>query len=609
MAVVGRPGRFRKWHPAGRRGPEEQVLSKGESRQLLVTATLSDGTQKDVTRAALFKSCEPKAATAAEGGRIKAEDFGESAIIVGYLRQWALARIVIPQPLPAPFPAVPANNKIDELVLAKLKKLGIPPADLCTDTEFVRRVYLDAICELPNPAEVRQFLADKDPQKRTKLIDRLLARGEFADYLALKWGDLLRIKSEYPVNVWPKAVQVYYRWLRAGIAENKPYDQFVRELLTSCGSNFRNGPANFFRAIPIRNPQGFAETACIVFMGARLNCVRCHGHPTENWSLDDNLGMAAFFGKVAFKSTQEWKEEIVYFNSDGGVWNPKAKQVVKPKPLGGQAMELDREDDPRVKFADWLTSPDNPWFARNIVNRIWFWLLGRGIVHDPDDLRPSNPPENPELLEFLRQELIAHKFDLKHVFRLILNSRVYQLSSETSPLNEKDVSHFSHFRLKRLGAEQLLDAVCQVTGSPEPFYSWIPVPPLRLPVGQRAAQLADADIESSFLELFGRPSRDTPYEGERSCDTSLRQALYQLSSDQLQGKVAGGQRIRQLLEAKKTDAEIVEELYLAALARQPKDEEKQQSAQYLSKNKDSREQALQDLLWAVLSTKEFMLNH
>ena len=269
--------------------------------------------------------------------------------------------------------------------------------------------------------------------------------------------------------------------------------------------------------------------------------------------------------KVALKATQEWKEEIVYFNADGGIWHPRTKQLVKPKVLGGEPLELGPEEDPRVKFAEWLTSPQNPWFAQNAVNRVWTWLLGRGIVQPADDFRSTNPPENSELLEYLSQELIGHQFDLRHIYRLILNSRTYQLSSTHLPLNEKDTAHFSHYGLKRLGAEQLLDAIDQVTGSSEPFSSWIPVPALRLPTGYRATQLPDSDIDCTFLEVFGRPSRDTPYEGDRNSDATARQAMFFISSDTLQWKIAGGQRIRLWLETQKTDADVIEEIYLAAL--------------------------------------------
>ena len=587
----------------------EYTLAPGTSQPIAVTALFTDGTQKDVSRDTLFRSGDAAVASVAEGGLVKAESIGEATIVASYLRQFAVVRVLVPQTLPSPWVDVPPNNRIDELVFARLKRLGIPPADLCSDPEFLRRVYLDVIGTLPQPDVVRAFLADTDLQKRSKLIDQLLVRDEFADFWSLKWGDLLRIKSEYPVNVWPKAVQVYYRWLHEALRQNKPYDQFVRELLTSGGSNFRSPPANFFRAMPGRTPQAFAETTALVFMGARFNCVRCHAHPSETWTLDDDLGMAAYFAKVALKATQEWKEEIVYFNADGAIWHPRTKQLVKPKVLGGAPLDLGPEEDPRTQFADWLTSPQNPWFAKNAVNRVWAWLLGRGIVHPADDFRSTNPPENPELLEYLSQELVSHQFDLQHIYRLILNSRTYQLSSTHQPLNEWDMAHFSHYPLKRLGAEQLLDAIDQVSGSTEPFTSWIPVPSLRLPTGYRATQLPDSDIDCTFLDVFGRPSRDTPYEGDRNSDATARQAMFFISSDQLQWKIAGGQRIRQWLEAQKADPEIIDEIYLAALTRLPTDQERQKATEYLTAHQAARAEALQDLMWTVLSTKEFIVNH
>lgn len=589
--------------------PEEPVLQNGETQQLLVAAVYSDGTQKDVTRRALYKSADPKVAEADASGKLKAAEFGESAVLVTYVRRSAIARTVVPQPLPTPFPPLQANNKIDELVYARWKKLGIPPSELCSDQEFVRRAYLDVIGTLPTADESRAFLADKDPAKRSKLIDRLLERDEYADYWSLKWGDLLRIKSEYPVNVWPKAVQVYYRWVHDSLVQNKPYDQFARELLTSNGSNFRRGPANYLRAVQNKDPQTFGETTALVFMGARIGCARCHGHPSEDWTAEDDLGLAAFFAKVSFKSTLEWKEEIVYFNPKAGLWHPKTRQLVKPRFLGGEAIELPPEEDPRVKFADWLVSPQNPWFAKNIVNRIWFWLLGRGIVHEPDDLRPTNPPENTELLEFLEKELVGSKYNLKHVFRLILNSRTYQLSSKTSPWNEKDLAHFSHYPVRRLSAEQLLDAICQATETSDSYASWIPVPPTILPAGSKAAQISDGDIDSVFLQLFGRPARDTCYEGERNAETSLRQALHLMASGHVEGKVANSPRIQRLFQAKKSDAEVVDEVYLATLSRFPTPEQKGKVIDYLAKNKNARAQAVQDLVWAILNTKEFFSNH
>ena len=491
-------------------------------------------------------------------------------------------RVLVPQPLPAPFPQIAPNNKIDELVFAKLQKLGFPPSDLCSDEAFLRRVYLDVIGSLPKPEEARAFLADPDPAKRAKLIDRLLERDEYADFWALKWGDLLRIKSEYPVRVWPLGVQTYYRWVRGSIAANKPYDQFVRELITANGSDFQVGPANYYRAVQKREPQTYAEATAVLFLGARLDCARCHAHPTENWGLDDGLGMAAFFSKVAIKATQEWKEEIVFFNQYGGVYHPKLRDYVNPKFLGGEVLDIPRNQDPRPKFAEWLTAPQNPWFAKVMANRVWYWLLGRGIVHEPDDFRSTNPPSNPELLDYLTQEFGGNKFDVKHLFRLILNSKTYQLSSKPNEFNRGDLAHFSHYHVRRMGAEQLLDAVCQVTGTSDQFASWIPVPPTIMPAGSRAIQVFDGDIKNPLLDVFGRPLRDTPYECERKLEGSVRQSLHLVNSDHFEGKVAGSPNLQRLFQTNKPDPEMIDELYVTTLSRLPRPDERQKVLDYLS---------------------------
>ncbi|MCX7049535.1 MAG: DUF1549 and DUF1553 domain-containing protein [Candidatus Sumerlaeota bacterium] len=590
--------------------PEDQKMYPSGAQQLALTAEFSDGSHKDVTRLAAFKSSDAKVASVSAGGAIKAAGYGETYVIATYMRQSAVARITVPQYLLTPFPDVAPNNKIDELVFAKLKNLGIPPSEVCTDQEFLRRVYLDTIGVLPTAQEARAFLSDSSPQKRRTLIDRLLERDEFIDFQALKWGDLLRIKSEFPVKLWPKAVQTYYRWVRDSLARNQPYDQFVRELLTSNGSNFRSGPANFFRAVPSKDSQTIGETAALVFMGARIGCARCHGHPYENWSTNDDLALAAFFSKVSFKATTEWKEEIVFTNPKGALRHPMTKEIIKPKFPDGETVEIAKEEDPREKFAEWLTSPRNPWFAKNIVNRIWFWLLGRGIIHEPDDLRATNPPENPELLEYLEKELINHKYDLKHIFRLVLNSKVYQLSSKPGVWNEKDAKHFSHYQTKRLGAEQLLDAISQLTETSEPFSSQIPEPYSRLPPGYKAAQLADGSIGTPFLELFGRPTRDTPYESERNLDTSIWQTLYFINSDQIEGKLMNSPRLRRMAQAAdKNDPGFVEEIYLSALSRPPTKDEKQKMVDFIGRDKTARAQAIRDMVWAILNTKEFMFIH
>ncbi len=593
--------------------PEETTLAKGQTHQLSATAVFSDGTRKDVTRSALYKSSDEAVVNAEKEGRVRAGGFGQAHVIVTYHRRSAVARIAVPQPLPSPLPSslseAQVNNQIDELVLAKLKELGIPPSEPSTDQEFLRRVYLDVIGTLPTPQQVREFLADEDPQKRGKLIDGLLLGDEFADYWTLKWGDLLRIKAEYPSNLWPNAVQAYHYWVRDSIATNKPYDQFVRELLISSGSNFRDPPANFYRALKKRDPQGFAEATALVFMGARIGCASCHGHPTESWTLEDNLGMAAFFPQVKFKNTGEWKEEIVFLDPTQTMRHPKTRAVVEPKLLDGEVVHVEPGEDPRIKLAQWLTSADNPWFAKNIVNRIWFWLLGRGIVHEPDDVRPTNPPSNARLLAYLEQELIDHEFDLRHVYRLILNSATYQRSSTPNRFNAGDNVFFSRYPIKRLNAEQLSDAIGQVTLVWDGFTSRIPEPYSQWPSGFRATQMSDGSVGTPFLELFGRPPRDTAYEGDRDCRTSMRQALFLISSSELEAKIARSPRVRQWIKDAKTDAQIIEEIFLLTVSRLPTPEEKQKAIEHVTKNSAARMQALQDLMWAPLNTKEFLLNH
>jgi len=319
--------------------------------------------------------------------------------------------------------------------------------------------------------------------------------------------------------------------------------------------------------------------------------------------------MGAFFARLNYKGTSEWKEEIVYADPRRVLRHPRTREIVKPTPLGGQVVEVGREEDPRPRFADWLTAPQNPWFAANIVNRIWFWLLGRGIVHEPDDLRPTNPPENPEVLAYLEKELVAQRYDLKHIFRLILNSRIYQLSSTPNQYNAGDTRHFSHYAVKRLTAEQLLDAISQVTETSERFRSIIPEPFSFWPQGYRATQISDGNTECSFLDMFGRPPRDTPYELERNSEISLRQELYFINSEQLEGKISSSPRMKRLLQGNRRDEDTIEELYLMTLSRFPTVEERRTLLDYLAKNKNARGQAVQDMVWAVMNAKEFVFNH
>jgi len=594
---------------------KELELAKGKNHSLKATAVYSDGTRRDVTAMSSFRSSDELVGTIDPStSKLTAVDFGESIIVAAYMRHSAVLRLLVPQPLDKPFPKVKSKGKIDQLVHAKLKRLGFPPSDVCADHEFLRRVYLDVIGTLPTSAEARSFIENTDKAKRSKLIDALLARPEFADFWTLKWGDILRVKSEHPSKLWPNGVQAYNVWIRDSIVTNKPADQFARELLTCYGSNFRQPETNFFRAVPERTPSAFGEAAAVVFMGTRIGCARCKNHLSDTWDHSDSLGLGAFFAKIAFKRTLEWKEEIVYFNPKGQLLHPETSKPIKPKFPGGATIDVNRYEDPRVQFADWLTAPKNPWFSRNIANRIWYWLMGRGIVHEPDDMRMTNPPENPQLLDYLAGELASHDFDMKHIFRLVLNSQTYQRSSRTTPGNEKDRTHFSRYIIRRLQAEVLLDAICQVTGTTERFASMTPEPFTEIPPGHRAIQVSDGSMSKPFLDLFGRPARSVPFESERSEELSIWQVLYLLSSKELEDKVSritNTEYVSKLIKKGKKSPEILDEIYLATLSRFPSKKEKQILLKIVPDNPSDRagRLALQDVLWAILNSKEFLLNH
>ncbi len=494
-----------------------------------------------------------------------------------------------------------ASGRIDEMVLSTLAKKGIPSSERCTDEVFIRRIFLDVIGTLPTVPEVRQFLADERPAKRACLIDALLERDEFAAYWGLKWGDLLRIKAEFPSNLWPNAVQAYDRWVRESLRQNKPYDQFVRELLTASGSNFRAPPSNFYRAFQGRAPRQIAGNVALLFMGLRLE--------NSGLSEDQILGFSAFFANVGYKGTDEWKEEIVFFNPDGRLTNSAAGGAsVVPRTPDGRVFALAADQDPRVAFAEWLTVPQNPWFARSIVNRLWYWLMGRGLVHEPDDMRASNPAWSPELLAYLEKELGGHGFDLKHMYRLILNSETYQRSSAPKDGNRGDQDGFSHYRIRRLDAEPLLDAINQITGASEKYSSSIPEPFTFLPDDQRAIELVDGSIESPFLELFGRPSRNTSYESERSQAPSVYQAQHLLNSSHIQRKIAQSVVLKRLVAQKKPD-KLIEALYLMILSRFPTEREVRVADEYLRSTKRQLADSVGDLAWALINTVEFSLKH
>jgi hypothetical protein len=554
----------------------------------------------------------------------------------GALRELERASNVFESPVP-PTPA----SQIDKLVFAKLSSLGIQPV-LCSDAVYVRRAYLDVIGTLPTAQEAKEFIEDPDTKnKRRALIDRLLARDEFADYWAMKWGDLLRIKAEFPVNLWPNAAQAYDRWVRASIAENKPYDKFVRELLTSSGSNFRVGPVNFYRAVQSRTPEGITTAVALTFMGSRV----------ESWPKERLSGMTAFFSQVGYKPTSEWKEEIVFWdpvrfsavaaNSAPGRANltipakpaDNAPKEATPAPLGsvpreavfpdGTKIQLPPDRDPREIFADWLISPKNPWFARNIVNRVWSWLLGRGIIHEPDDIREGNPPSNPALLAYLEQEFVASGYDMRRLYRLILNSSTYQFSSVPRFKGPEAEANFASYPLRRLDAEVLIDAINKITGTSDLYTSAIPEPFTYFPRDKPAIALADGSITSPFLTLFGRSARATGMESERINKPVPAQWLHTLNSSHIQQKLERSPKLKAIFASGRKPDEIIVELYLTILSRRPTPDELQtlrevgtQTAPQAAPSGESAKPSPEktqadwvDIAWALINTDEFLYRH
>ena len=485
------------------------------------------------------------------------------------------------------------TSTIDSLVLPALRARGIEPANLCSDQVFIRRVYLDVIGTLPQPQEVRQFVREQSRNKRTALINRLMDREEFSDYWAMKWCDLLRVKAEFPINLWPNGVQAYHRWIRDAVRHNMPYDQFVRELLTSSGSNFRVPPVNFYRAAQDHEPKTIANAVALTFMGTR----------TANWPETQRENMAALFSRIAFKTTAEWKEEIISLDPAPAA----AFDAVLPD---GTPVHILADQDPRRTFADWLIAPGNPSFTGNIVNRVWAWLLGRGLIHEPDDIRPDNPAVYPEVLAYLQQELVAADYDLRHVYRLILNSRVYQQSSIPRTDHPDAEALFAQYAVRRLDAEVLVDALAAVFGGGENYESAIPEPFTYIPARQRTIALADGSITSQFLEMFGRPPRDTGLESERNNKSTDAQRLHMLNSTHVQRKIRGSWRMRWILQASERDrTEAVQMLYMSVLSRRATPDEVATIDAYCDQDTLSAEQIAGDLAWALVNTKEFLYRH
>lgn len=589
--------------------PSQTVLAPGVQQQFLVVAHFTDGHSEDVTRWAKYTSANESVAKVDDNGLVQTQGHGEGAVTAWYLSQVVAATVSVPYERPVSsdvLAAAPRNNFIDELVLARLADLNLPPSPPASDGEFLRRVYLDTIGVLPTADEARAFLADKSPEKRARLIEELLARPEWVDYWAYKWSDLLLVNlSELTFgsadNADAQPLWSYYSWVRNHVEANTPWDEFVRQIVTASGSTLENGATNFY--LLHQDPLDLAETTTVAFMGTSINCARCHNHPLEKWTNNQYYAMANLYARVRAKGGPRRGETIVYSADEGELIQPLTGKPQPPTPLDGEPLELNDAKDRRAHLAEWLVSPQNPYFARSITNRVWANFMGVGLVEMIDDMRLTNPPSNPELLDALAEHLVENNFDLKQLMRTILQSATYQRTSAIVPGNEGDERFYSRYYPRRLMAEVMLDALSQATDVPSNFKGY--------PSGWRAVQMPTVTEDSYFLATFGRPDREVTCECERTDDPSMVQILHISNGDTLNGKLqAKDNLIGKLLAAKKSDAEIVEEVYLAALSRRPTEREAKQIAAVLAETPpEQRRVVLEDLCWGVLSSKEFLFNH
>ncbi|HAB16719.1 MAG TPA: DUF1553 domain-containing protein [Verrucomicrobiota bacterium] len=601
--------------------PAHARLPAGATKQLQVRAHFSDGRVEDVTRWAKYSSANETVANVGDTGEVKVVGFGEAGVTAWYLSQIAVGFITSPytNEIPADtFAHLPVRNFIDEQVNAKLQELNLPPSPKTGDAEFLRRAYLDTIGVLPTPDEVRRFLRSSDPQnqnpkseleRRDALIERLLNRPEFVDYWAYKWSDLLLVNSS---KLRPAAARAYYAWIRQQVEANRPWNELVRDLVTARGSTFENGAGNFF--LLHDDPRGMAETATQAFMGMSVGCAKCHNHPSEKWTNDDYFALANLFSRVRMKNAAGDGERILVGASDGELVQPRTGKPQRPRPLTGVALDFDAVADRRAHLADWLVSPENPYFARSIVNRLWANFYGVGLVEKVDDLRVSNPASNEALLAAAADFLIAQRFDLKALMREILRSETYQRSSQALPNNAADTRFYARYYPRRLMAEVILDAYSQVTGVPTEFKRSTgngDTFQFAYPSGTRALQLPDSQVASYFLESFGKPDRIQTCECERTAEPSVAQVLHIANGATLNIKLSAKEcRASRLLEENVAADRVIEEAYLSALSRYPTDAEKSRLAKLLADAPTAEKRAvLEDTYWALLSSKEFLFNH
>jgi hypothetical protein len=590
--------------------PTKRTLQPAAKRQqIVVLGRFSDGSTKDLTALSVYSSSNEAVATVDEQGVVHRAGRGESAVLARYLDKMATAEVTFLEDVKGfAWSDPPKNNFVDELTFAKLKQLRIAPSDLCTDEEFVRRISLDVLGRLPTAEETQAFLGDESADKRDRWIDRLLASPDYAAFWTLKWCDVLRANGK---RLGPSGVHKFRHWVYESVASDEPFDRFVRDLLTAQGSTYENPAAHYWKAS--RDPLDATETTAQLFLGVRIQCAKCHNHPFERWSQDNYYGIAAAFARIGRKTTDDKNEEVVFVAPTGEVTQPRTSKTMKVHLLAKGDVDVPAAEDRRAVFAGWLTAPDNPFFAKSAVNRIWGHLLGRGLVEPVDDFRDSNPPSNAELLDALAKGFVQNGYSRDWVVRTILRSRTYQLGSRKNDFNADDEIYASHARTRLLSAEQLLDAICQVTGVPESFAG--------LPPGTRAVELADPPTDHYFLKVFGQPQREMACQCERGTDSNLSQALQMINGPVVHDKLrSDAGRIARGLAAGRTDEEIVRELYRAALSRDPVAEELKAALGHVSTatsaapdepgpRATARRQSLEDVGWAVLNSKEFLFQH
>jgi hypothetical protein len=579
--------------------PGAVLEGTGAKQALTVRANYSDGSDRDVTSLAVFFSSNDASAAVDKEGRVTAGQRGEAFVMARFATfTVGVPVVVIPSGLDYVRPELVEDDAIDRCIDAKLDRLRIVPSGLCTDEEFLRRASLDVVGVAPTREEFERFMADPAPDKRAHLIDELLGRKEFAELWVMKWAELLQMRTDDNNRVPYKATLLYFHWLEDALARNVPFDQIVRELISASGGTFRNPPTNYYQVE--RETLKLAENVAQVFLGMRIQCAQCHNHPFDRWTMDDYYGFAAFFARVGRKNGEDPRETIVFDAKGGEVTHPVGGRVMAPKFLGGATPDCGTRDR-RAVLADWITAPDNPWFARNLVNIVWAHFFGNGIVQPVDDARVSNPPANPELQDELARRFVAYHYDFKKLVRDLCLSQAYQRTSRTNPTNELDHRNFSHAEVRRVRAEVLLDVLSQVTETPNKFPG--------LPKGARAVQIADGNVSNYFLETFGRATRATVCSCEVKMEPNLSQALHLLNGEDTTQRIHDGGVVKRLLAAGKKPDEIVSELFVRCLTRRPKDDELSGLVAKLPSDPAQLETGLEDVFWALLNSKEFAFNH